>query len=1053
MKKNFLFGLLALMLAWFWFGGISMAADCTDSAVAKNITKDVCYSALNLAIQEVSDGDTITLLKGFDYNSVITVGNNFTFDFNWYTVATTVKNFFTVNGWKKLTINDTSGVTKGWINSTQGGIFKVTNWSVEINWWKFIWKSVLIVNWGTASATVNYGDFEWQQDWNSTAIQATKWAEITINDWIFKAGVNASNDKPQKVIYAWDDSNPCSSTPNNSMKWWTINVNGWYFEWRLSKSNWWYYHIHGWTFKVLPDPTDSNFSAVWITAWVGCNYENCEEIPAGKDEPLSCQKIIGIAPMLEEWYYAEEVEGENDTYKVIGWDSVKVEFKNDDTSAPEKNVDVILYIKKWEKIGQNKPTDPTIQWKTFGGWFDTSSKQYTADSEIDADVVLSAKWWHNVTLAGIDWATLPQWVTSPVFVEDNKPFDSTIKPTKAGSAFLWWYSDETTKYAGWNITEDTTLTAHWFDNISSLMHDSDAFVGNEANNWTSKKATYTLSEDWKTLTVTWKIDYDAVHCSGEWENKVCYNRYGIAVKLGDTVDNLKAVFPDAKFYLNWSETANDVWEEIEWATDQSWPAWIYWYPKVLKSNQTDKIKIQWNDNFAEEYTINVENAILDLPSNNEVDQSEANEETSALTSDIIIPTYDTEEDDVSDMFTVTVWEWTEEMIYEWIPASAVTFTEPWTDTVAASDMATNSNFTAQVLKIFQMNFASHATFSKPLWIKLKTDKNAKIKVKHTWDTNYGFNWLTTVATATCTNGVASSPYNGAVLPADANGFVTIYTCGASEFVAYTETQTSGTSSWGGGGSSSYSCKNLPDNAVANNTTKPTKSTNYSYSTDTSKVCTFQCKSGYTWNSKDAKCEKSDANANTWDTAKLDEQKADETKTSEEAKAAANAQALKDGYSQEFIDAYNFARKNNITTKDTIREADMDAPLTRIAMAKMLSQYAINVLGKTPDTTKTISFPDVSAELDSQYNNGVTLAYQLWIMWIGIEKFRPDDLVTRAEFGTALSRMLYGLADWEWNEWYKTHLDKLMEEKIITVDTPNLKELRGYVMIMLMRSAQ
>jgi hypothetical protein len=59
----------------------------------------------------------------------------------------------------------------------------------------------------------------------------------------------------------------------------------------------------------------------------------------------------------------------------------------------------------------------------------------------------------------------------------------------------------------------------------------------------------------------------------------------------------------------------------------------------------------------------------------------------------------------------------------------------------------------------------------------------------------------------------------------------------------------------------------------------------------------------------------------------------------------------------------------------IEEADMNSPLTRIAMAKMLSQYAINILGKAPDTTKTISFPDVSAELDTQYNNGVTLAYQ------------------------------------------------------------------------------
>ena len=95
---------------------------------------------------------------------------------------------------------------------------------------------------------------------------------------------------------------------------------------------------------------------------------------------------------------------------------------------------------------------------------------------------------------------------------------------------------------------------------------------------------------------------------------------------------------------------------------------------------------------------------------------------------------------------------------------------------------------------------------------------------------------------------------------------------------------------------------------------------------------------------------------------------------------------------------------------------------------------------------------MSAELDAQYNNGVTLAYQLWIMWIWIEEFRPFDLVTRAEFVTALSRLLFWLADWEWL-YYETHMQKLLDEKIITVADPDMKELRGYVMIMLMRSAE
>ena len=664
---------------------------CTTSDIAFTVNAeakiwDKEYKTLADAITAVTENDTITLLKDVEYNNVIAVENDFTFDFNWHTITTTVKNFFTVNGWKKLTINDnTNSVTKGWINSTQGGIFKVTNWSVEINWWKFKWLSVLIVNWSTASATVNDGDFEWQNSWNSTAIQATKWATITIYDWTFKAGLNnPSNKKPQKVIYAWDDSNPCSSTSNTNMEWWIINVNGWYFEWRLSRSNWWEYHIHWWTFKVLPDPTDANFSTVWITAWVGCNYDYCE----GKngDEPLSCQKIIGIAPMLEGWYYAEKVEGEDDTYKVKNWNAVKVEFKND--SANRK--DVILYIKKWEKIGQNKPTDPTAEeWKTFA-WIGSDWKIYTTDSVINSDTVLTAKWWYTIALSPVSNGTI---VSNPELAEEN---------------------------------EIVTLTATPASNYNF-------------SSWTAKDA-----------------------------------------------------------------------------------------------NDGD---------------IEVSNNAFTMPASN-----------------------------------VTV----------------------------------------------------SATFTKK--------------------------------------------------PA-----------------SY---------SWGGGSSSS----------------KKTETT-----------------------------KEEDAKANTWDTAKLDETTANENANEENKNEGSNtdgATATPEEFSQEFIDAYNFAYKNGITTKESIEEAEMFEPLTRIAMAKMLSQYAINVLGQTPDTTVVVpTFPDVDEKLDADYNNWVTLAYQLWIMWIGIEEFRPFAEVTRAEFGTALSRMLFGLADGEWAEWYKTHLDKLMNEQIITNDNPNIKELRGYVMIMLMSSAQ
>lgn len=155
---------------------------------------------------------------------------------------------------------------------------------------------------------------------------------------------------------------------------------------------------------------------------------------------------------------------------------------------------------------------------------------------------------------------------------------------------------------------------------------------------------------------------------------------------------------------------------------------------------------------------------------------------------------------------------------------------------------------------------------------------------------------------------------------------------------------------------------------------------------------------------------------------------------------------------EFQVAYEFAYKNGITTQKNIRDANMSGKMTRIAMAKMLSQYAINVLWREPNLQKNCSFSDVTVWLDNQFGNWVTLACQLWIMGVWMNEFRPNDSVTRAEFGAALSRMIYWISDGSIH-YYSTHLLKLYNEWIITNMDPKIKELRWYVMIMLMRAAE
>ena len=165
------------------------------------------------------------------------------------------------------------------------------------------------------------------------------------------------------------------------------------------------------------------------------------------------------------------------------------------------------------------------------------------------------------------------------------------------------------------------------------------------------------------------------------------------------------------------------------------------------------------------------------------------------------------------------------------------------------------------------------------------------------------------------------------------------------------------------------------------------------------------------------------------------------------------------HTQEQADAYSFAKANWITTTESIETAKMNTELTRIQMAKMLSNFAINVLWEEPDVSKwTVNFDDVNDKMNEQYDNAVTKAYQLWIMWQNVKdnEFRPNDGVTRAEFTTALSRLLYKTDEWEYkwtSKYYIPHIVKLYNEWIVNKAEPKIKEKRWYVMTMLKRTVE
>ena len=136
---------------------------------------------------------------------------------------------------------------------------------------------------------------------------------------------------------------------------------------------------------------------------------------------------------------------------------------------------------------------------------------------------------------------------------------------------------------------------------------------------------------------------------------------------------------------------------------------------------------------------------------------------------------------------------------------------------------------------------------------------------------------------------------------------------------------------------------------------------------------------------------------------------------------------------------------------SIDSANMNGSLIRAHMAKMMVNYAEWVLWLSPDTSLSCMFTDI-ANQSTELQWYITQACQLGLMGQGITAFKPNDLVNRAQFGTVLSRALYGDIYNGSDPYYKDHLAALKDAAIMTqIDVPAMTEIRWYVMLMMMRA--
>ena len=156
---------------------------------------------------------------------------------------------------------------------------------------------------------------------------------------------------------------------------------------------------------------------------------------------------------------------------------------------------------------------------------------------------------------------------------------------------------------------------------------------------------------------------------------------------------------------------------------------------------------------------------------------------------------------------------------------------------------------------------------------------------------------------------------------------------------------------------------------------------------------------------------------------------------------------------ELQSAYDYAYSIGITTANSIDAADMHGFLLRAHMAKMMVNYSREILGKLPDTTQICNFIDISRQA-KEFQMYIIEACQMWLMWMGSDKFNPNWTVTRAEFWTVLSRALYGNANDGGAPYYLAHLSALEDAGIMQdISTPNVPEIRWNVMLMLQRSTK
>jgi len=932
MRKNFLFTILAIFLAWAWFGGISMAQEGTPSTPETPTESSSCKEeatywtnwcdTLANAINNADAGDTITLLRDITLDKNVIISKKINIDLwtkkiegnwnrfafiNWanseiwnWTIINTTKPAIQIQGWANVTI-------KNWdFTSTNGSALAVTD---------------------NSKLTIDNANVTAQE----VAVLATTNSNVTIKGWTYTTHDN---------FVVWTNWTPWQWWNTITIDWWTFNGNiqsAWYIACWIYAPNDDTITVNWWTFNIT--------NGVWVAirAWKVNIWENAIfKYTAGNilewyvwDSKVKLPAWNKIVIDLRAWYpwlndntfKVESKKNNNDTFT-----NQLYVIEDTEPSFSSKDVDNVEITKKsWEYKVE-------IQWWTF-------SKDVTENTADDKCSIKNSEWKYEVKVC-----------------PESVKFDMSSKK---------------------NITIPVVLNENW-----------DWLLLNET--------IAVLKKDWKT----------------EWP---LYTALTAGSTTQEDLDNAaKVVEVEWQKLLFFKQIIDDQWHYKIWVFNEKlesdWPF-------------SDRAKFIWGTAY------NSENPTI---------------------------TFDSESG-IEDPFTVSSWDI---KTYNEIQKDSKTV---WYTLYVEKDWNNGWFYAPRMYKItFNTNWGAEEYEAQKVAL-------TEWKVTNPWIPTKEWSWFKFWSLSNDEESATEYDFNTVV-----TGDITLYAMYGDD--AFTITWKNWNDIINTGTFASWAMPAYVWDAPSKDADSTCNAYEFKEWTpsvtavtdEATYTATFSCtspkssKSSWGWggggSSKTTKSD--DTKATTWDNAKVDENNIEnnneenvneENKDGETVATMTDAQAVAK-FGQEQIDAYKWALGNGITTMKTVESARLDEPLTRAELAKMMVVYIQKVLEKDPIVTGDVAYPDVDESLGDLYGY-IKLAYQYQIMWINadgtpIEFFNPYGIVTRWEYATVFSRVLFGdKFNKDGEDFYSKHLEALKAAWILTNTIPTIHEMRGWVMLMMYRSSQ